>query len=76
MTKHTKGPWQAEAREEGLPTDIIGPPETLHIRIAQTLTGLPDDHANARLIAEAPSLLEALEIIVTVAREAIDKAKT
>lgn len=49
--EHTPGPWQAEGQK------VIKPGGMVHI--ASTYEGSPE--ANARLIAAAPELLEALE---------------
>ena len=59
MTQHTPGPWEADDE------DIFGQDNKLVARIAYECNAhsllTPEDHANARLIAAAPQLLEALE---------------
>jgi hypothetical protein len=100
MSKHTPGPW-AYAPEYG-PTVTEPPRITTVARCANFVIGLPSDYpggnyrdgdpsgdeeADARLIAAAPDLLEALEdlvalyplnstdAIITSARAAIAKAR-
>lgn len=68
MTAHTPGPWKVVT-----PPDLSGDPHELSIkagivpiaRISRAATiDLPEREANARLIAAAPDLLEALERII------------
>lgn len=57
---HTPGPWTAEAEREG------GPVTYVHAKahgIADCNAGYPNDEANARLIAAAPELYEALRAL-------------
>jgi len=75
-TKHTPGPWTLSAR----PTyqsendkafwfrDVVNEPRT--VRIAR-VSGVGEDRAmaNARLIAAAPDLLEACEVLLKAAPE-------
>lgn len=64
MTKHTPGPWQV-----GMAFDNYGATEIAiehmttagNLIIAVALDGLQGQDANARLIAAAPDLLEALK---------------
>jgi hypothetical protein len=59
MTKHTPGPWQAKAGLSRWNVTTTGQPRTFNI--AAINTDRPEQAANARLIAAAPELLEALE---------------
>lgn len=60
MSKHTKGPWIVEAfPEEG--GDFAISAES-GVFVAISIGGIPNEIANARLIAAAPELLEALEM--------------
>ena len=74
MTEHTPGPWEIDKRDNGniiiledkelCPTVFIwGSQGQGHGRIAMIYSecGIGDLEANARLIAAAPELLEALE---------------
>jgi hypothetical protein len=60
--KHTPGPWQIEGRYEGdLGALYLSTMHPMPIFELQPLVGSRDVHlANARLIAAAPDLLEAL----------------
>lgn len=55
MSKHTPGPWTTWGKAD--PSQIIASKDGF---VAQTVGG--NDEANARLIAAAPELLEALEV--------------
>ena len=73
--KHTERPWTVRpVNEEIGEYEIVGPnhsDETGESEyIAVVCGGLPGSAANARLIAAAPELLEALEELLT----AVDKA--
>lgn len=86
MSKHTPGPWQAQTfSSHELQTDfaMVAIGKRAHI-----IGYSEEDQANARLIAAAPDLLEALELMVdtydnggwpsstlVIARAAIAKAK-
>ena len=59
MDKHTKGPWSVECRDYS-PYRIVAIPYATGIYAANAATD-GDPKANARLIAAAPELLEALE---------------
>lgn len=69
MTKHTPGPWYADPskRVTGFAVTHDGEPNPLAIALRKPKNsyskGIPDTKAlaNARLIAAAPELLEALE---------------
>lgn len=60
--QHTPGPWQVQ--KEALP-NRVGITATNGRFITWTMGGAPnsESEANARLIAAAPDLLEALEVI-------------
>lgn len=65
MTKHTLGPWKLELGRDGAPRGLRGPAEVEHRNIVNW-NGFSSptkraSMANARLIAAAPELLEALE---------------
>jgi hypothetical protein len=62
MIEHTPGPWYA-----GPHSTIAG---RFAIRTGDTTIGHTWDEANARLIAAAPDLLEALKAAVMIAEEA------
>lgn len=61
MNKHTEGPWEVIDPPEGLPVifDKEGFSEIAHICVPENAEP-PEIYANARLIAAAPELLEAL----------------
>lgn len=63
MAQHTEGPWVANSSHDGLgwrvESDAVGYPNDGWC-VCSELIG-PDADANARLIAAAPELLEALE---------------
>lgn len=85
-TKHTPGPWQVLPPKEGQPSITIAIPSNDAVYVAGSTK-----EANARLIAAAPELLEALEAMVEMygprgsniiwdgpiplAQEAINKAR-
>lgn len=56
MTAYTPGPWHVHAKE---PNVIMAS----HCMIAECGDTTPEDRANARLIAAAPDLLEALRAL-------------
>ena len=64
MSKHTPGPWEIQEHPNGIYKYISGPE---HLEFAQVVWCMEDDErspeceANARLIAAAPELLEAVE---------------
>ena len=60
-TKHTPGPWAIDG--EGTNAMVRGADLTI-VAVRHRLTG-PTHEANARLIAAAPELLEALESILS-----------
>jgi hypothetical protein len=60
--KHTPGPWQLLPRTEDLPAYVCKDAnDKLNTEIAVIYRATDDCDANARLIAAAPELLEALE---------------
>ena len=66
-TKHTPGPWEIVCEGGGEPAAVYGQPKNIYasgLRVA-SMCGPGNDPAawlaNARLIAAAPELLEALE---------------
>lgn len=70
MSKWTPGPWNYPEHPKGVSTliyaELGGNPEAFPV--ASATYGVPDEErkANARLIAAAPELLEALEDCVAV----------
>lgn len=80
MSKHTPGPWIPEiepTNTEGVNVRFsVNSKEKLHICSGQSQEHLGEDHgihedesrANARLIAAAPELLEALKLSLITAR--------
>jgi hypothetical protein len=90
-TKHTSGPWTIECGKN-YSNEIVGKSKTgkdwVLARTTAAKVGRDQDDANARLIAAAPDLLEALKTLATQAeshgaegiywdkaRAAIDKAE-
>jgi hypothetical protein len=69
--KHTPGPWTLHPTALHPAVRSVGTPDTGPRRICTvgTMNGHPVDKANARLIAAAPELLEALQNII----DSIDK---
>lgn len=73
MSKHTQGPWAATSNDH--------PEQGVYgsgYRIAKMTGGeIQRDHANARLIAAAPELLEALKDLVNngIGTEAVKHAR-
>ena len=84
MSKHTPGPWNYKS-----PLEVVGSDGTTIKLIGLTHAQYETDEANARLIAAAPELLEALQLlsaslplnhkvdskVVAKCRSAIAKAK-
>lgn len=74
MSKHTPGPWRANAKPMGNPYGVItehGENENWSIcndggRFIAAIKMQPEEEANARLIAAAPEMLEALESALNV----------
>lgn len=77
MSKHTPGPWKVErigierGRTERGMLFRIDAPDACHVRDSQIAVLYPkrqfeDAEANARLIAKAPELYEALRNLLTV----------
>jgi len=67
-TKHTPGPWKVITEAAALEVDVFEVAEVSHFRVIpdrpDTWSSQGDAFADARLIAAAPELLEALESIV------------
>ena len=61
-TKHTQGPWSHETHSMGQVVVVTDAAGTTIARM--TLLSVKENEANARLIAVAPEMLEALEAIV------------
>jgi len=65
MSKHTEGPWSYEVRPNHAgpaPRYVITSETTDRIAVISERGGAASPEANARLIASAPDLLEALEL--------------
>lgn len=58
---HTKGPWTAVARTNAY-IEIEAPGQIGYMAKKVAMLSMPNHEANARLIAAAPDLLEALKI--------------
>jgi hypothetical protein len=84
-SKHTPGPWRAQLREGYVEQwevdgqwEVVATGET-ELWIADAASHIGCDEANARLIAAAPELLEALEHLAAIAgtgllhRQSLDK---
>jgi len=64
MKQHTPGPWEIVEREQDTPR-IVGPDGQADVAILGTgAHTTEEEEANARLIAAAPDMLEALKYIV------------
>lgn len=63
MSKHTPGPWFMTKGLPGYRSRINSTPQNLGWDLAHVCNG-PEADANARLIAAAPDLLEALQLMV------------
>ncbi len=63
MSKHTPGPWHHTGREfnDVRDSDDELVAVALHLRVGQPQRSVQEAEANARLIAAAPELLEALQ---------------
>ncbi len=63
MSKHTPGPWHHTGREfnDVRDSDDELVAVALHLRVGQPERSVQEAEANARLIAAAPELLEALK---------------
>lgn len=62
MSKHTPGPWATkEVNDKGAHVLWVMPIKANGHYVAEVGVNSPDAQANARLIAAAPDLLEALE---------------
>ena len=71
-TKHTRGPWKAHPIEMnyGLPYAPVSAKTLLAKVYSEAFGDYAQSEANARLIAAAPDLLEALKILV-ITRSAV-----
>lgn len=65
-TKHTPGPWRYEPGRDGRPPYVIRGTEGGFVVVGMTADR---QEADARLIAAAPELLEALSVLYAVAAE-------
>jgi len=65
--KHTLGPWTHTGREFNDVIDTEGDlvAVALHLRVGKTERSIREAEANARLIAAAPDLLDALNAMLT-----------
>lgn len=73
MSKHTPGPWHIDDASYGQ----IVCSRTSDVAVVRNTGGLPH-HGNARLIAAAPELLEALKAVLLIAdrkHDAFDAAR-
>jgi hypothetical protein len=68
MNKHTPGPWSVQYND-GMSADIVG----AHERVAITYATENQSH-NARLIAAAPEMYEALQAIIAAKEEGFPEA--
>ncbi len=70
--KHTPGPWTLHPTALHPAVRSVGTPDAGPRRICTvgTMNGNPVDKANARLIAAAPELLDALELIANTGMDA------
>lgn len=73
-TKFTPGPWFANGHEVLAPDD--GDEDPWSVALASPCRGYPNDQsrANARLIAAAPEMYEALDFLSAHARERVSDA--
>ncbi len=66
MSKHTLGPWKVISEQTAREVEVFEVAEVAHFRVTpdrsgDTFAGSGDAYADARLIAAAPELLEALK---------------
>ncbi len=64
MSKHTKGPWTASGFDEEYTDQINIKGDGFYVAAAIWMGNPGEQEANARLIAAAPELLEALEAVL------------
>lgn len=64
MTTHTSGPWHVGIRTAHSKRDVYGPQGSLVALADGVFTSLAEAQANARLIAAAPELADALRELV------------
>ncbi len=73
MTAHTPGPWQVWDAMEGntakLHVGIVQQNGSVRLASLPNMSAIGEDEANARLIAAAPEMLEALEAITGLIRD-------
>ena len=75
MTDFTPGPWEVSGRDDRL--WIAAPHPELGSKPVAMISPMPDEYvANARLIAHAPELVEALEAAHGVMQRLYDAAAT
>ena len=72
MTQHTPGPWEASEAKDPANRIIVGPNphfpgKRMTLADVFGFTGAESAEANARIIAAAPDLLEALRSILPLA---------
>lgn len=63
MSKHTKGPWEMHENPDGLPVIAKDFNDIAHIRADGPNIEGPEILANAKLIAAAPDMYEALKAL-------------
>jgi hypothetical protein len=78
MNKHTPGPWSSRGRaiRGPHPKDPAGRARIVAKAIWDNGTYVDEAEANARLIAAAPELLEALEDLVCLAERAMRESES
>lgn len=75
-TNYTPGPWEADTKDS--PALVLGPDGRVVATLRGPTTNHPDRYprkardANARLIAAAPELLEAVEMVLTASEDGGD----
>jgi hypothetical protein len=76
MNKHTPGPWHHPGKEfndvRDADDELVA--VALHLRVGQPERSVHEAAANARLIAAAPDLLEALQYVMVAHGEQLDHA--
>ena len=68
ISRHTPGPWEFEIITSSCVTAFDGT-HIADVHHNRTATAKAEGHANARLIASAPELLEALEFIIMLGHQ-------
>ena len=70
MTEHTPGPWKRSIVNRNFSPKIYGPDDWMVADCSRIVKrSMEEETANARLIAAAPELLEALEAFANVGPE-------